>query len=105
MLATRPSEAPRSTGKILRRLPAPRANLISVGLRATVNEAIEMARFKDIADILLPIRREHRWAIDQPMLSALPIPVCLVQDDNVARISVTARHLCDISGAALMLLL
>jgi hypothetical protein len=59
MLATRGSEGPRLTGKILRRLPAPRGNPISVGLRATVNEAIEMAGFKDIADILLPIRREH----------------------------------------------
>ena len=61
--------------------------VISVRLRETVDEAIEIARNNSVAEILLLIGWDRSWAIESiaEMLSVLPIPVYLLPDENVSR--------------------
>jgi undecaprenyl-phosphate galactose phosphotransferase/putative colanic acid biosynthesis UDP-glucose lipid carrier transferase len=58
-----------------------------LGLRATIDRAIEAARAEVAAEILLLIGWEQSGAIERitKMLSVLPIPVYLVPDENVLR--------------------
>jgi Undecaprenyl-phosphate glucose phosphotransferase len=60
---------------------------ISPRLRATINRAIEAARAESVSEILLLISWEHSWLIESitKMLGALPIPIYLLPDENVAR--------------------
>ena len=58
---------------------------ISPRLRATVDRAIEAARAESVVEILLLIGWEHRRLIESmtEMLSALPIAIYLLPDENV----------------------
>ena len=61
--------------------------VMSVSLQKTIGEAIESARSNSVAEILLLMGWDHSRAIDSiaGMLSALPIPVYLLPDENVSR--------------------
>jgi hypothetical protein len=66
-------------------------------LRATIDGAIEVARAESVSEILLLTSREHSWLIESitKKLSALPIQIYLLPDENVARYlgrRATARH-------------
>ena len=62
-------------------------DVISVRLRETIDEAIEVARSNSVAEVLLLIGWGRSWAIESiaEMLSVLPIPVYLLPDENVSR--------------------
>ena len=61
--------------------------VISVRLRETIDEAIEVARTNLVAEVVLLIGWDRSWAIESiaEMLSVLPIPVYLLPDENVSR--------------------
>ena len=62
-------------------------DVISVRLRETIDEAIEVARSNSVAEVVLLIGWGRSWAIESiaEMLSVLPIPVYLLPDENVSR--------------------
>src|SRR6516164_3738178 len=62
-------------------------NKLSLRLRATIQKAIEAARVESVAEILLLIGWEQAWIIEHitKLLSALPLPIYLVPDENIVR--------------------
>ena len=61
--------------------------VISLRLRETIDEAIEVARSNSIAEVIILVGWDHSSVIDSivTMLSVLPIPVYLLPDENVSR--------------------